>query len=433
MKINKIRIRNFKGFEDRHFSFNDRFTVLIGDNGAGKSTVLDALAFSLGTFFLGVDGVSTYAIKQTDKRRLFVSPNSYEIQVPFRIDVDHVLEGKSYRWFRDTDKASGGSTSYKDAGELIGRARQLTDAVRSGEAVNLPIIAYYGVGRVASSLYEKNSHRKQTSRFEGYKGALDPRTMQQKALSWFKSSQESVLQDIQDESNETDKGLHSAFVEVLSQMIDGWTSIQYNLKREDVVGQFSDGSWKHLKFLSSGYQAIAALVMDIAYRAIKLNPHLGERAVLDTSGVVLIDEIDMYLHPKWQRRIVGDLKKTFPNIQFIVTTHSPFIVQSLKANEVINLDGNVDEMSDEDPINKSIEEVVEDEMGLHQELRSQTFLEYQEVAAKYFDLIEQGKDSTSDEETAKLKSQLDDLELKFSNDPVYLALMQAERKSGLKE
>jgi hypothetical protein len=69
---------------------------------------------------------------------------------------------------------------------------------------------------------------------------------------------------------------------------------------------------------------------------------LAENAVKETPGVVLIDEIDMHLHPNWQKRIVGDLKRIFPKVQFIATTHSPFVVQSLEADELINLERSSD-------------------------------------------------------------------------------------------
>ena len=97
----------------------------------------------------------------------------------------------------------------------------------------------------------------------------------------------------------------------------------------------------------------------------------------------------MHLHPKWQKQVIEDLKLAFPNIQFIVTTHSPFIVQSLRANEIINLAGEVSE----DPCVKGIEDIAEDEMALEDVQRSHKFLEMQEIAARYFDLIEQGKTS----------------------------------------
>lgn len=112
----------------------------------------------------------------------------------------------------------------------------------------------------------------------------------------------------------------------------------YNGVRNDIVGLYKDGTWRRFDDLSDGYKNIVRLSLDIAYKAIKLNPHLGSEVVINTKGVVLIDEIDMHLHPKWQKTIIADLKRTFPNIQFITTTHSPFIVQSLKAREIINLD-----------------------------------------------------------------------------------------------
>ena len=119
-------------------------------------------------------------------------------------------------------------------------------------------------------------------------------------------------------------------------------------------------------------------------------------------------------------------KKT--RIQFIVTTHSPFIVQSLRAEELINLDGQVSES----PFTKSIEEIAETDMQVKDVNRSQRFLELQRLASDYFDLIEQGKTAVTDSKTKDIKSQLDEIELEFSDDPVYVALMKAERKTGLR-
>lgn len=81
-----------------------------------------------------------------------------------------------------------------------------------------------------------------------------------------------------------------------------------------------------------------SLVADIFFRMAKLNPLLKQTLLLETPGVVLIDELDLHLHPKWQRQVVGDLKKIFPKVQFVATTHSPFIIQSLDEGELMTLD-----------------------------------------------------------------------------------------------
>ena len=81
-----------------------------------------------------------------------------------------------------------------------------------------------------------------------------------------------------------------------------------------------------------------AMVADIAFRCTLLNPKLGEEAAIKTLGVVLIDELDLHLHPSWQKQTVHNLKRTFPQIQFITTTHSPFVIEELDDGELIKLD-----------------------------------------------------------------------------------------------
>lgn len=184
-----------------------------------------------------------------------------------------------------------------------------------------------------------------------------------------------------------------------------------------------DGNEFPFILLSEGYRNTLGLIADIAYRMAELNPHV----TTDTPGVVLIDEIDLHLHPKWQRIIVGDLKRIFPNCQFIVTTHSPFIIQSLKAEELIRLD---DEMEiEKDPLRESIEDVTENYMGVDEVERSVQFKKMEQVASEYFALVAQGQKEKDSKKVKSLKKKLDELELQYSDDPAYVALMKAERTS----
>ncbi len=423
MRINNIHIRNFKGFEDKSFSFKSQMTVLIGDNGTGKTSVLDALSFSLGTFFIGVDGVQSRPLRQDEKRRKIVSPESIEVQLPFSITVQHTLGDREYEWHRDTDKKSGSNTSYKHAKDLISSSKVLTSKIRKGEPADLPLIAYYGTEQLSNEKLQKQGYAKKGSRLDGYYNALDPHSFQQKFLEWFKTVEDSALKF------NKDKTLYNVFTKTITNMIPGWKNLRFNWEADDMLGQLENGVWMPFGMLSSGYKNIVRLASDIAYRAIKLNPHLGENAVTQTKGVVLIDELDAHLHPKWQKSIVADFKKTFPYIQFIVTTHSPFIIQSLRSDEVIKMDGYVSE----EPLTKSIEEIAEDELQIENVRRSKRFIEMQNQAAEYFNLIKQGKNSDSDAYTQSLKARLDKIELEFNNDPVYIALMKSERKTEVGE
>jgi predicted ATP-binding protein involved in virulence len=146
-----------------------------------------------------------------------------------------------------------------------------------------------------------------------------------------------------------------------------------------------------------------------------LNPHLGQSVTQKTPGVVLIDEIDIHLHPNWQRRVVDDLRRAFPCVQFIATSHSPFIVQSLKSvEELINLKPKAVPF---DNIDVSIEDIAEDIMDVHSPQKSKRYQDLIEVAEKYYRLLEEGKSAETDEELKKIKNELDKLLIRFSDNP----------------
>lgn len=435
MIVKDIHIENFKGIECIDLQFNKQFNVLIGENGAGKSSILDAVSIGLGTFLMntsaafGPSGRKSRPLSKNEVRMVILSDDNIEATT-VKLSGTFCIEDARFciPWKREQPKGSKNLT-VKDASTLKKYGRDVVEKLETAE--NLPLIAYHTTGRLWGQMYErikedekekKIEYEKIGSRLDGYFACLDPRSIEQKFLNWFKTYEDSILKF------NKDKSLYNAFKNAITSMVPDWNDIHFHWGLDDLLGKNDNNIWTPFRNFSDGYKAIISITADIAYRAIKLNPHLGERAVLETEGIVLIDEIDMHLHPKWQRHIVDDLKRTFPKIQFIVTTHSPFIVQSLKADEVINLDL---ESVNEDPFTKSIEEIAEQDMDVDNVKRSKKFIHYQEVAAKYFNLIEEGKNSENDISTKELKNQLDSLELEFNDDPVYVALMQAERKSEL--
>lgn len=421
MNIKTLKIQNFKLFANKAFSFDPNMNVIIGNNATGKTSILEVLSYTIGTVFLGFNGVKLRSLKNDEKRRIITDTGSIEVKLPFRIDVEHTLNEKIFKWYRDTHKKNGASTTYKNAKTMINYVKELDQNIRNNEIVNLPLIAYYGTDRVNDK--QNVAHKQEGSRLDGYYASLDPEVVKKQFLIWFRDYEDSVLKF------DKDKALYQAFTESITSMVKDWTQIHYSWKANDMLGKHDDGTWTSFSMMSAGYKNIIRITADIAYRAITLNPHLKENAVKETHGIVLIDEIDMHLHPKWQRTIIQDLKDTFPNIQFILTTHSPFIIQSLKSKELISLD--VDNNTEEDPYRKSIPDIIEDEMNVDNVNRSKKFLKMQEVASNYFKLLQEGKTSKNDKKTKALKEQLDRLELEFNDDPVFVALMKAERGTEL--
>ena len=183
------------------------------------------------------------------------------------------------------------------------------------------------------------------------------------------------------------------------------------LRKEGTVVPFTS--------LSDGYRNVIKIILDIATRMCILNPYQKGNALKNTPGIVVIDEIDLSLHPTWQRKIIGILKELFPRIQFICATHSPFIIQSLEEGELITLDQQLDsEYSGE-----SIEDIAEDVMGVEMAQYSEKKRKMYKAAQNYLKALEQAE---SQEDLDALRNEMDRLEAMYSENPAYLALIEQE-------
>jgi predicted ATP-binding protein involved in virulence len=213
----------------------------------------------------------------------------------------------------------------------------------------------------------------------------------------------------------------------------------HDTNEDQIMIDLVDGGLMPFNCLSDGYRNMVAMAADIAYRASLLNPHYGVGAARATTGIVLIDEIDLHLHPKWQRRVVRDLKTAFPSLQFVATTHSPFILQSLDPGEVIDLNQSPDVQTvagypegiaapgPANPFsNRSIEDIVEDVMGLPLPQRSHRYQEMYKTAKKYYRLLQEGQDINADRKQ-ELKDRLDALSAPFSDNVAYHAFLEMKK------
>lgn len=428
MIIEKIKIKNFKGFSDEEFELNSSFTVFIGDNAKGKTSILDALAVAVGSYLRGID-VAKHEARSIDKKEVRVKTidSQPRPQLPVEVEAFGEINGIVLfdGWKRTVDKLTKKTTTtYVNARNIETIASKMLQESRENGKVTFPVIAYHGTGRLWAEHEEKKAtYKKQGEGVEmAYTRCLSPKSSSKEFLSWYKTYED----EIKKFGSKKDKILLDAFKKAIISMIpdNHWTDMSYSFKDEDLIGLFkSENKTDKLLFsqLSDGYRNLIGMVADIAYRCIKLNPHLGIDAIRLTPGIVLIDELDLHLHPNWQKRIVSDLKNVFENVQFVATTHSPFIVQSLRADELINLD-DVKGL-DTDPNKYSVEEISENEMGVRNVKRSNEFSEMQKKAKYYFELI---KSNASKADIEKAKNLLDELRINYSNDPAYIALLESE-------
>jgi predicted ATP-binding protein involved in virulence len=429
MKIRQLELQNFRCFEQKTFEFSDQFNVLIGDNATGKTAILDALAIGAGSFFLGIDNINSLNIQKDDIRLIL----RQEGETPTLHDVSSVVvschgsfeDVEEISWKREL-KSNSSTTTRGDAKEILQYARKLQQKVRiqdeDREKIILPVISYYSTGRLWVQHREIKNTKGPDSRFLGYKNCLTKSNEMKKIMLWFKKWELASLQQGRP------LGTLSGVKEAIKNSMEDWQDVKYDVLQNKLVATAQDGRILPFNMLSDGVKNMIGMVADIAYRCVTLNPQFDGEAARLTPGIVLIDEIDLHLHPKWQRRVVEDLKRTFPNIQFFATTHSPFIIQSLKVNELINLDNR-----DGEYVNKSVEDIVENVQGVELPQQSERWKNMMEAAQEYYQVLEQAE-NVSEEEIERLKHRLDELSMPYSDDPAYQAggfhfLNSSRRKS----
>ncbi|MCQ8116233.1 AAA family ATPase [Methylomonas rosea] len=378
MKLKNLQITNFRCFASLSIDLDKQLTVLVAKNGQGKSSVLDAIRIGLWPFVRGFDLARNPAsdtgnnISVDDVRILKMRDRQLARQLPCSIalkgDWNINLVGferfsKTWEWARIREsEAKGTKTKDKLASKLIKILASIAQAqVRNPESpdTDLPILGYYGTGRLWSQkrLTEAKSAKKNKQnadsymRLFAYRDCLDPSSSYKHFAEWFAWIFESYREDQimlaeKGFSPEADS-LWKNTIQVIQQAIDsvlldtGWYKLEYSISHEKslVLNHEQHGILK-VELLSDGIRGVLAMVGDIAYRCIKLNPHLGLHAIKETYGIVMIDEVDMHLHPAWQQTILGSLTMAFPKIQFIVTTHSPQVISTVPSHQIRILDGN---------------------------------------------------------------------------------------------
>ena len=177
-------------------------------------------------------------------------------------------------------------------------------------------------------------------RLDALKGALSARTDFEDLFAWFYFKEDEELRE-QKERRDFDYQLKevSAVRQAISSMLPEVSDprTESNPPRFVVSQKSEQGQVEKLSLdqLSGGYRIVLALAADLARRMVQGNPHLDDP--LESEAVVLIDEVELHLHPKWQQRILGDLQRTFPNAQFIVSTHSPQVLTTVEPQRIVEL------------------------------------------------------------------------------------------------
>ena len=350
MRIEELTVKNVRLFDSEEqvlrIDNSKNVVVILGNNGSGKSTLLDTISVMLSSFISTFPGMSELQFSDYDIHLDGTRRAGYLFS-KMRLLNDNGFPVEFIRTRRGSTNAP-----QSDLKAVRAYAESLKSAIEGGnESSILPIIAYYGTGRGNIQPPERRRNFQRTySRWDCYAKTLDPATNFKRFFAWYDAMED---EERREKERRQSFEYRSPVLQAVRMAINTFAGfgdqghcyknprIEIRPLRFALDECSSNGDVireLRLEQFSDGYKIIIAMVADIASRMAEGNPSADNP--LDTPGVVLIDEIDLHLHPKWQKIILRQLRQTFRNVQFIVTTHSPIVVLgALDITQIVSLDG----------------------------------------------------------------------------------------------
>ena len=344
MKLKSVEIENYRAIEKIDLQLHPQLTVLHGDNAHGKTSILNAIAVGLGSIPTLLPDVSGIAFLKTDRRVTQVklkTPDGVEhvVETPFFAQMQVKLKTAAGFSWRRTMGSRGRRATLRELKEAI---ENIVKADREGvEPLDLPIVTFYDTDRaVFDQPRRRRGFKTEFPRYAALEGALSVRTNFSEFFQWFYARENKELRE-QKARRDFDfrlKDLNAVRRAIMS-MIPGASEPHTELNPLRFMVDLKLESRKEetlsLDQLSGGYRIVLALAADLARRMLQGNPHREDP--LSCEAIVLIDEVELHLHPSWQQQILDDLVRTFPNTQFIVSTHSPQVLTTVRPEHIVSL------------------------------------------------------------------------------------------------
>lgn len=331
MKIRSLILNNFRGISELSLeNLDPHVNIVVGVNGAGKTTVLESISILLSWILARLRSQNAKGIFPTDKD---VKQNAKD-----GCSLDITLQN-GYRWIINKKKPNYRRKSDAAVKADFSMLTELADSIieSADRGAGVPVLVYYPVHRAIAAV-PVNLHRSKAepSVWDVYKDALSGNSDFRTFFEWYRKQEDIENELIRDNPQYRDKCLQ-AIRDTIKQFFPEFSEMR--VRRSPYQAMVVSKGKEIIEFtqLSQGEKCYLSLVCDIARRLSMANPNLENP--LEGEGIILIDEVDLHLHPKWQAEIVSNLISIFKNCQFILSTHSAQVLSDVKRQQIIPLVG----------------------------------------------------------------------------------------------
>jgi predicted ATP-binding protein involved in virulence len=382
MKITSVVLNNFRCFENFEIHFSETYNVhvILAENMAGKSALMQALRIGGNTYTSDLAGNQNYNIKQSDHRIIGKNPIA-NISLHAFVDItaniiNETGKQETVNWVKYKEKPTGDRTkiSIKAGKSPAKTAQNVYNKVIKGEG-NLPLFNFIGTEYIHITAAETDKLAIDGDAIQGYRDCFHDKSIKKFLFDWLQRidgilAEQARKKTVADIYADLPSKALFVFQQAASAILTDIKNVEWLNDKKQPIIEFQNGDIRLFEMLSDGYRYLILLAGELATRAVILNKHLPQETLLSTiSGMVLIDEFGIHLHPSLQSEALTRLSSTFPNVQFIISTHSPLLVNGLKKEQIHLLELDADgtrttRHPDEDAIGLGAEGILLNMFGL---------------------------------------------------------------------
>ena len=357
MHIKKLQLNDYRGIHQLSLHLHAQLNVFVGINGSGKSSLLDASAIMLSWLINRIkhSGASGRPITESDIR-------NEQSNAALTMQLDD--RGEAIHWMLTKGRRGRGSPVKSEFKQLSELAKHIQQWLTESEGdCNLSLLVYYPVNRAVLDIPLRIRHKHSFDLLSAFDESLTSGANFRTFFEWFREREDLENENRSLGKNKEDRQL-SAVRYALTQFMPDFRHLR--VRRNPLRMEVEKcGEILTVDQLSDGEKCLMAMVGDLARRLAVANPTRSKP--LHGEGIVMIDEVDLHLHPRWQRMVVPKLREVFPNIQFLLSTHSPHVLNHIKPEHIFLMSSSSDGVVITKPtesFGKNVDRILEDIMGL---------------------------------------------------------------------